>query len=581
MRTWHQYSYFLIVAALLFAGQVLGQAPLKHEKKFFVAEDSTVYWQGHMPVYIFISSSPTGENLIRLNQSNLPQYSNPLYFDTEGPNFIRTRWAVNRETMQSLVPAQEIEFRVENDRIAPQTQLVLKSENKYVGNGAVYYGKEVQGTITSTDGLSGIENIYHSIDKAAFSHANTEFSISTEGEHTVQYYAVDRVGNAEEPQSKIFHIDTTAPKTTLTKSGDEKTPNIFPTSGDIKLTSEDASSGVKKIIYALDEGDKKVTSGKVIINNLKDGQHSLSYYAFDQVGNQEAASQYDFYLDKTPPLVRIDFEGARHKANGKTFIAGPTKVRIAATDNKAGVDQVFYSFDGKNYEEYTKPFLLKKTQKRSWIKFYAIDKVNNKSTAQTDMQVGNIYMDLTAPSLTYKFSGEKFVSRDTTFITSLTNVELNGADTESGILELGYSLDGGTEQVFDGELKVEEEGFHTINFYGKDNVQNMRKDEFFFVVDNSGPEIYYHLSMDAIGQQMLKDKDTSIPVYASHTKLYLAATDKLVGTEKIYYTLDGGTEKLYTEPILTSKAGLRTLTIRAVDKLGNETAHNTIEFVIQ
>jgi len=361
MQTRHLYILGIVLLNLFTLNQAVGQNPLNHEKKYFIAEDSTIFWQGHMPVYIFISSSPDGSNPIRLNTSNLPQYSNPLYLDTEGPNFIRTRWAVDPETKQAITPAQEIEFRVENDRLPPVTTLSLTDAPKYVAHGQVFYGKGLKGSLTAEDGLCGVADIYQSVDKNEFSSYTGTFNFDQEGEHVIQYYAVDKVGNAEEPSSKIFQVDATAPKTDLQKSGDEKASDVFPKSATFSLEVTDALSGVKSIHYAFDEHDEKATSGKVALSSLSDGQHSIKYYATDHVGNTETASTYSFYLDNTPPMVRIEFEGARHKANGKTFIAGPTKVRIDAVDNKAGVDKIFYSFDGKNYDEYTNPFLLKKT----------------------------------------------------------------------------------------------------------------------------------------------------------------------------------------------------------------------------
>merc|ERR1711916_116155 len=102
------------------------------------------------------------------------------------------------------------------------------------------------------------------------------------------------------------------------------------------------------------------------------------------------------------------------------------------------------------------------------------------------------------------------------------------------------------------------EGIQHIDYSGTDNVSNKKSDKFYVVVDNQGPEVYYHLSMDAIGSMTLKDQKNPIPVFASHTLLYLAATDELVGTDKIYYSFDGGKEMIYSAPLKADdKKGLR------------------------
>ncbi|MDW7694412.1 hypothetical protein R9C00_06655 [Flammeovirgaceae bacterium SG7u.111] len=573
-------KFFVSILLLLFCISAKAQEQKAHEKKVYVSEDSSIYWQGDLPVYIFLSTDPEGKNPIRLNKGNADQYTNPYYFDTEGKNFIRTRWAVDRKTKKAIVPALEVELEVENDRIAPTTAIDLKNAPKFVGKGTVYYGKGLEASLDAKDALSGVEGIHLSQNKGAYASYDSPIKVEREGEHTFTYYSVDNVGNIEEPNSKIFTLDITPPQTKHAIVGDHL-DNIISPKAKLELTSHDALSGVKSTKYKFDEGDNKGYYSKISLASLTEGDHTIKYFSEDEVKNAEAEKSYSFYLDKTAPIAHVEFEGARHKIGTKTFVAGPTKIRIVSTDNKAGVEKVMYSFDGVTYEEYKEPFNLVQGQSKKSIKYYAVDKVKNKSTARADNEVGSLYLDLTAPKLSYSYSGEHFLTRDTMFITSETNIVLKATDYEAGVKEITTSVDKGTETVYDGTLNIEGSGFHTIDYIGKDQVMNTRKESFFVMVDNDGPEIFYHLSMDAIGEQMLKDKTKPIPVYASHTKLYLAATDVLVGTDKIYYTIDGGTEKLYTGPIQTSKAGLRALSVRAVDKLGNEKTSELIEFVIQ
>ena len=101
------------------------------------------------------------------------------------------------------------------------------------------------------------------------------------------------------------------------------------------------------------------------------------------------------------------------------------------------------------------------------------------------------------------------------------------------------------------------------------------------MVDNTAPEIFSHLSIDKIGSQKLEKMEKEIPVYPRHAMLFLAATDKQVGTHKIYYSVDNGPEKEYLGPVKTSRAGLWVVKVRSIDKLGNENINEPIEFVIQ
>ena len=110
---------------------------------------------------------------------------------------------------------------------------------------------------------------------------------------------------------------------------------------------------------------------------------------------------------------------------------------------------------------------------------------------------------------------------------------------------------------------------------------NTNSKEIFCFVDNTGPEIFNHMSLQKIGQQKLIEKNIEIPIYASGTNLYLAATDKYVGTKTIYYSLNGSLYKTYGSAIPLNRSGLYKLNIKATDKLGNISKSDVIEFVVQ
>ncbi len=577
-----KFTKFIFLVCMLYASMTsFAQQPLKHEKKAFKKSDGTIYWQGDLPVYFFISTSPDGKNPIKLSKGNTDKYTNPYFFDTEGTNFIRTRYAVDPETKQPVTPQLEVEFEVERDKFAPTTTLAMSDAPKYVNSGKIFFGKGLSATLTSKDYLSGIEKTFYSTNKAAYAEYQSEIDFGDEGDYTFSFYAVDKVGNSEEPGSKIFTVDTTPPASQHKVDGDHLNDILSPRST-ITLTGKDNSSGLKYIFYQFDGNSQAVYSKPLNMYNLVDGEHEIAYQTVDHVENEESMNTYKFYLDKIAPRVRSEFLGARYSAGGKVFVAGQTKVKLSAQDNKAGVQGIYYKIDGGDFKEYSTPFTLDRAQGSSIVSFYAIDKVQNKGKATTNDELGNLYLDLTAPKLSYSYKGEQFFDRDTMFITSNTSVVLKAKDYESGVDQIKYTLNEGSERTYESPFKIEAEGIQQLSYSATDNVKNSKKEDFFVVVDNQGPEIFYHLSMDAIGSMNLDDHDKPIPVFASHTLLYLAATDELVGTDKIYYSLDGGKEVLYTSPLKADgKKGLRSLQVRAVDKLGNESKSELIEIVIQ
>jgi hypothetical protein len=84
-----------------------------------------------------------------------------------------------------------------------------------------WYISNVKVKLTATDpevnGVSsGVKEIRYKIDTGAEQVYSAEFTVSTDGPHTVTYWAVDNVGNAETPQNQVtFKIDKLKPNIDL------------------------------------------------------------------------------------------------------------------------------------------------------------------------------------------------------------------------------------------------------------------------------------------------------------------------------------------------------------------------------
>jgi hypothetical protein len=89
------------------------------------------------------------------------------------------------------------------------------------------------------------------------------------------------------------------------------------------------------------------------------------------------------------------------------------------------------------------------------------------------------------------------------------------------------------------------------------------------------------MSLEKLGTGKVQGKAEYLPMYAAGTSIYLAATDKTVGTKSILYSLNGQAELPYSQPIKCDRKGTYSLKIRAVDYLNNSKTSDSIEFVIQ
>ncbi|PKP08039.1 MAG: hypothetical protein CVU09_17475 [Bacteroidetes bacterium HGW-Bacteroidetes-4] len=544
------------------------QQPLEHPYKIYRSADNKLYIQKSLPVYLFISTQPDAKSdLNRLDSDSTKQFVNPMYFDTEGYNTFRSPSAVDQETGQIYYPLTDVIFEVYADSRSPKTVLNYDSNQKYYNGKQLYVGK-VTLELTSTDAHAGIEQILVSIDSAGYKKYTEPFVFDKEKKYSLAYYAVDNVGNAENPQHLTFTVDISAPKTELVFDGD-KYEQVISGRTKIKLEAADQISGVKNTFYKIDDGKYSLYNGTLHSAYLSEGEHSIAFYSVDYVENQEAEQVYTFYVDKTPPILVDEIMGNSFVVNGKEYSSGRTKLKLTAVDNKAGVKEIKYALNQGEYQTYEKPFYLTTVSGSLSALSYAVDYVGNKSVAsEKSTKSKAAYVDLTGPELKYDFEGKMFKARDTLFVNRDTRIKLEAADSESGLKALSYSLDNGAEITYDSPFAIEAEGPHVLNIYGYDNVDNSNREVLYLVVDNKGPNVYSRFSILPVAKKEVKGQ--MVDVYSSHAVLFLSATDAKVAIDRIFYSLNGETEKMYTGIVDGFKLGKEyELVIRAVDKLGN------------
>lgn len=569
-------SYRLLIAcslSLAISAIANAQNPDEHKIGYYIDKESgKLYWNKRLGVYLRIASSPDDEGIL-LKSENHEQYANPLYFDTEGINFVRKQHAVNKETMKQENPLVEILFEVYADGYAPVSRLSLNNAPVFTSNGVRYFGKGLSYNIRSVDQLSGVKGTYHNLNKAGYTPFSQAAAIDKEGVYELSYYSADMVGNVETPQTETFTVDLTHPNTYHNINGITGSNVLSPTSK-IYLLASDEVSGVNATYYKIDDGDFQKYNGREIpTTGLDDGDHVLTYYSVDNVQNREGEKTFTFYLDKTAPITAADILGDRFIANGKVYFSGRTKLKLTAVDNKSGVKAVLYSVDSEPFKTYDQPFYLPSISGDHEVRYYSIDNTENQTAdgkGQSGFEsfkhsVSKVYVDLTGPSLQYAITGSSFKTRDTVFVNARTKIQLKGSDGESGLQKITYSLDGNPEELeYSEPFSIPQAGYHKIEYFGYDNVNNRNVDQFYFVTDNEAPTIIQHFSIAPLG------KKEGLDVYPSYVVLFLAATDRQVGYDRITYRINGGAEKPFTGPVSGfSKNQLQELTIRAIDKLGN------------
>ena len=140
-------------------------------------------------------------------------------------------------------------------------------------------------------------------------------------------------------------VDNTPPESThtLTPGTPDGSNGWYVSDVKVKLEAEDpevagVSSGVDVIKYKIDTGSEQTYTGEITIS--ADGEHTVYYYAIDNVGNAEAQKSVNFKIDQGSPEIALSYEVTGGSAN-----AGYTVVWTAtASDEMSGMDKVEFYF---------------------------------------------------------------------------------------------------------------------------------------------------------------------------------------------------------------------------------------------
>ena len=142
------------------------------------------------------------------------------------------------------------------------------------------YTSDVTVTLTSADDITGVSAIYYKLDGGPQTTYNGPFTVTAEGAHTVEFWAVDNAGNVETPHQQCagFTIDkdTAAPTVSITA----------PSAG-ITIFGNTISLGSKVIIIG----------GFTVTATASDdtGVHHVAFYMDDVLFGESTGPTYTAY----------------------------------------------------------------------------------------------------------------------------------------------------------------------------------------------------------------------------------------------------------------------------------------------
>jgi len=581
-----RYARFFVLLVVL---QVVAQETatkavvLEHPKKVYVDNQrKRLYWPLGKPFWVRLAESPdsNARSYLLANEIDSVKPESDVKLDGTTATDKGIRLDVSgKQALRwfNMVTGEKHNLRFYSDGDSPVCDIKLLNAPAYISGQTSYFGKGLSFQLQAEDKGAGVEKIYVSVNNGPFQPYTAALSFTTQMNYLISYYAVDNVGNISTPEKKVFSVDLTAPSTKAVseKSFTNKDSKIILSRlQSISLVANDSLSGVKETFFRFDS-DANFSSykGALYLKNFKDGEHSLTFYSVDNVGNEEQKMSLGFIIDNLSPVPNAALEGDKYEPKKGQYVISPrTQVIANAKDALSEVGILEFSINNSAYTVYKNPFPVSAAPGKFTVNIRAADKLGN--TSQPTSLI--LTVDARAPQSSHTFTGSIYKTDYTTIITPETKITLNSQDDLSGLKSIQYSFENDKTNNYSSPFSIPAEGSYILKYRAVDNVNNQEELQMIAVaVDNTPPVIN-----ETFSTPKLSSSAEPVSQFQKSTMMFLQATDNLSGLSGIWYSFDGGKESKYEKPIRLEKSGEHKVLIRAIDNVG-KVAEKTIAFVIK
>ena len=355
--------------------------------------------------------------------------------------------------------------------------------------------------LASHDELSGVKATYYSIDgkmPVRYTKPLPAYLFSG-GDHKLAYYSTDNVGNTtikDDSEDKEFDFDfvydNTGPDVNLIPIGacSYKNSGILYLSNNCKISFDatDDYTAVKKIEYSVNSKSNFHTYTDAFTMPEKNQLQYLYYRALDALDNYSKLYMQKVVIDNKAPVSWISFDKPHFFDRDTLFINSKTAVTIHAKDNITGVKKTEYSIDGKEFNNYSNAFYIKREGFNS-IKFKSTDRVENTES----MKESKVVVDNSSPKIYMRFSIEKirteeYDGQELPVYPSYSKIYMAATDQHSGTAKIFYSINGGPMVDYIVNNKVSKggaftkPGLYTVKVKAIDKLGNESVEEIMFYI---------------------------------------------------------------------------------------------------
>ncbi|MDY6787044.1 MAG: NHL repeat-containing protein, partial [candidate division WOR-3 bacterium] len=349
--------------------------------------------------YIHYSIDNTSNTIVG-NSLNIPE---------EGPHTLYIKLSDN---VNNITGWQSEAVYVDNTPPEVTAGIGLPKYNDYITS-------ESPITLSASDEIAGVREVIYYINGTEYTY-NEPFTITgADGEYTIEYKAIDRVGNESDLQSMIVNLDNTSPDITINYNEPQYYGEYQFVSSQslIDVEAYDTGSGQKRITYDINgilsgEGASALTISLV---NLDENVYNLLVRAWDNLDN-EAEKQDEFVIDDSHPVTDLAVGDPQYIKSDTMLITSNTPLELTATDKPdntpaSGVYEMIYGHisplnhvNNSNYTDY-----VNDEDGVYQYRYYSVDNLDNTEPVNER----TIELDNTAPEviITYPYDGI-FINQD-------------------------------------------------------------------------------------------------------------------------------------------------------------------------
>ncbi len=297
---------------------------------------------------------------------------------------------------------EEGEFVFYYDKTAPIMAADILGD-RFIADNQIYFSGRTKLKLTAVDNKVGVKRIMYSVNNEQFKEYMKPFYLpSVSGEHLIRYYSEDNLSNISEGKmsgssseqfkhnvNKVY-VDLTGPDISHSYSGkNHRARDTVFINNETRLVFKgtDPESGIGRITYNMDgESEELVYNGPFTIPS--EGLHLISYFGYDKVNNRNLGSFF-VYSDHSGPEIFSTFSIEPYETkNGLNVYAKDVNLYLAATDDKVGLDKIFYQINDGAFKEFTSRVIGFKRNTKYQVNIRALDILGNETLSKVEFHTG-------------------------------------------------------------------------------------------------------------------------------------------------------------------------------------------------